>query len=90
MGRLVFDRHALRGLHRPALLWDEKGAFRFPKIGGRNGVLVFEVALRLVARCASQQYDLSEEPGCVTGIRFVFSPPYGKGHGVVGLQFNLP
>ena len=46
--------------------------------------------LPLLAWCASQQYDLSEEPGCVTGIRFVFSIAYGKGHGVVGFQFSLP
>jgi hypothetical protein len=46
--------------------------------------------LRLVASCASQQYDLSEEAGCVAGIRFVFSIADGKGYGVVRLQFNLP
>jgi hypothetical protein len=43
-----------------------------------------------MARSVSQQYDLSEESGCVTGILFIFSHTHGKGHGVVGFQFNLP
>ena len=45
--------------------------------------------LPLVVGWASLQDDLSEESGCIPGIRFVFSVSYGEGHGVVGFQFKL-
>jgi hypothetical protein len=48
------------------------------------------VTNQLLSFVARQEYNLSEEPGGVTGIRFVFSIPDGKSHGVIGLQFDLP